>query len=332
MFALGIGSFALVLMLMPLVQRVAVLHGVTDDPSPRKLHATPVPYLGGVAIAVAAVFASAFLRGWRAEAAVIVLGALLVGVVGLIDDLRNLNPAPRLLAETFAAGLAALAGARVHLFGGPIDWILTALWLVILTNAFNLLDNMDGAAGAIAAITATALALTAGFQGQWLVGGLAAVLAGCSSGFLLHNWPPARIFMGDAGSLFVGYLLAAIVLKLRFPVAHGEAFVAAALFLLPAIYDTSLVVFSRLLGARPVFQGGTDHTSHRLLRLGFSTRQAAGVLAGASAVSVTLAFLVGRGIIGLPIALGPVLLFGATSQILFLRMQVYLPAAAVLEG
>lgn len=272
-------------------------YGVTDNPSLRKLHKVPVPYLGGVAIAITALFSSAFLRGWRAEVAVIILGATLVGVFGLVDDLRQLGVVTRIVAEVVAAALAVAAGSRVELTHTPADWAATVVWLVVVTNAFNLVDNMDGAAGAVATVTGVGLAVAAGLQGQWLVGSLAVVVAGSCAGFLVYNWHPARIFMGDAGSLFVGYLLAAVALKLRFPVPQFAGLVAVALFTLPILLDTALVVISRISSGRPIYEGGTDHSAHRLLGLGLSSAQVVGVMALACAACSLLGIAVGRGVV-----------------------------------
>ena len=157
-----------------------------------------------MAIILVAAGVSPFLTEWKSEAAVILGGAALLGVVGLLDDIRYLQPGPRLAAEILAALLAAGVGAHVDLFGGGIDVALTVLWLVGVTNAFNLVDNMDGAAGGIAAATAVGLAVAAGLEDQVLVGGLAAVVAGACLAFLVHNWHPAKIFLGDAGTLPLG--------------------------------------------------------------------------------------------------------------------------------
>jgi UDP-GlcNAc:undecaprenyl-phosphate/decaprenyl-phosphate GlcNAc-1-phosphate transferase len=302
---IGSITFAVTALLVPLARRVALAYGITDKPHPRKLHRRPTPYLGGVAIVVAAVGAWAFLPQWDAQAAVILAGGLVVGIVGLIDDVRTLGPVIRVVAEIVAALLAAAAGARAHLIGGPLDWIVTAVWLVVITNSFNLLDNMDGVAGMIATTTAVALVVAAGLQGQWLVGSMAAVLAGSCLGFLLYNWHPARIFMGDAGSLFLGFLLGSIALKLRFPVSHRASLSAVLLLTGPALFDTTLVVLSRLHAGTPIYLGGTDHSSHRLLRLGLTTRTVASILALACVASSSLGVAVGRGIVSpLPVLSG----------------------------
>ena len=294
---LGVASLVGVTLLIPLVRAVALSYGFADQPRSDRLHRQPTPYLGGVAIVLTACAAVPFLREWHPEAAAILFGAVVLAVVGLIDDVRSLRPLPRLAAEVGAALLAASAGARVFIFDNPIDWVLTVVWLVVVTNAFNLLDNMDGAAGIIATTSATALVIAAVMQDQVLVGGLGAVIAGSCIGFLLYNWHPARIFMGDSGSLFLGYVLAVIALKLRFPVDHPASISSIVLLTGPALFDTTLVVISRTSKGLPIYVGGTDHTAHRLLRIGLSTRTVAMLLAAACALCCGLGVGVGRGFI-----------------------------------
>jgi UDP-GlcNAc:undecaprenyl-phosphate GlcNAc-1-phosphate transferase len=282
---------------VPLARRVALAYGVVSLPSSSRLHTYPVPCLGGVAIGLTALGGSTFLPEWSVQAAVIILGAALVGVVGLIDDVRTLQPRPRLIAESIAALVAVSAGARLQLFGGPLDWLLSIVWLVGVTNSFNLLDNMDGAAGTIATTTSLVLMVVAHAGGQRLVAGMAALVLGSSLGFLVFNWHPARIFMGDAGSLFLGFLIAATALKIEFT-AGGLPRTLALLFLMgPAALDTTLVVVSRLRSRRPIHAAATDHMSHRLLRLGLSARAVALILAVTSVASAVLGVGLGRGVV-----------------------------------
>lgn len=317
---LGLASFVGTLMVTPLVQRVAISSGLTAAPRDDRLHTRPTPYLGGVAILLIACLSTPFVGKWEAEGAVIMAGALVLGLVGLLDDMRNLRPAPRLLAEVGAAGLAAAAGAKVNLFGDPLDFVVTIAWLVVVTNAFNLVDNMDGAATGIATVTATALMIAAGLAGQVLVGGLAAVVAGSCLAFLVFNWHPARIFLGDAGALPVGYLLAVIALKLRFPVPHPASVAAVVLLTAPALFDTALVVISRVQRKVPIYIGGTDHTSHRLLRLGLSTRAVAGSIAIVTALCVSLGLAVGRGVLEPAPVVVPLTVLGIGLLLALLRL------------
>ena len=150
----GVLAFVLVVALVPLCRRFALAKGICDAPEPGKVHRDPTPYLGGVSIAVSAVLCSLLLPGWKSEAedaGLILVAACIVACAGLLDDVRHLGPMPRLIVEVGAASVAVYAGARIQVFGDGIDAVLSVIALVVLTNSFNLLDNMDSAASAIAA-------------------------------------------------------------------------------------------------------------------------------------------------------------------------------------
>ena len=319
----GTLSLCVVAVLVPICRRFALRHGITDRPAQGKVHGTPVPYLGGVAIAVAATFSGIVLPGWSREAVAILAAACLVSVAGLIDDLRGLGATTRLVIEVIAASVAVAAGARSNFFGNGADLVVSVVFLVVLTNAFNLLDNMDGTAGAIGTTIAIALATTALIEHQVLVGGLAVVVAATCVGFLIYNWHPAAIFMGDAGSLFLGFLIATVALKLRTGVSHPASAVALLLLVGPALFDTALVVVSRIRAGRPIYIGGTDHTSHRLVLLGLSPVGVAVSLVAATALCGTLGVLVAEGAIAARIAAPLVAATGVFGLMLMLRVGVY---------
>jgi UDP-GlcNAc:undecaprenyl-phosphate GlcNAc-1-phosphate transferase len=324
----GLLAFFLVVALVPLCKRFALAKGICDTPQPGKVHRKPTPRLGGVSIAVSAVLCSLLLPGWQGQArdaSLILVAACLVSVAGLFDDVRGLGPMPRLVVEIGAALLAVSAGARIQVFGEPVDAIVSVAALVVLTNSFNLLDNMDSAAGAIAATIATALAVTALLEDQLLVGGLAVVVASASLGFLVYNWHPASIFMGDSGSLFLGFLLAVIALKLRTGVGHFPSAVAAVLLVAPAVLDTALVVISRVRSGRPIYVGGTDHSSHRLMLLGMGPRLVLAVLVLGTAFSASIGVLVSQGLMHPVLAAVIVFVPGAVALVALLRIGRYGP-------
>ncbi|MGH9283363.1 MAG: MraY family glycosyltransferase, partial [Acidimicrobiales bacterium] len=318
----GAAALVLSLLLVPVARRSALRFGVTDRPGRGKVHKMPTPCLGGVAVAVA-VSGAALVGGWRGEATSVLGAALLVACVGLADDVRTAKPSVRLAVEAVAAVVAFLAGARVQLLGGPVDLVLTVVWLVVLTNAYNLLDNMDACASSIVAVSAGALLASAVLGDQVLVGTLAAAVAGAAAGFLAYNWHPARIFLGDAGSLFLGFLVSAIALKLRFPTGHGPGVVAVGLVAAPALFDTTLVVISRVRAGLPIYIGGTDHTSHRLAGLGIATRVVALLLASVTALSGSLGVAVGHGALDPVAAAVPVGVAAVAGLTWFLRLPVY---------
>jgi UDP-GlcNAc:undecaprenyl-phosphate/decaprenyl-phosphate GlcNAc-1-phosphate transferase len=183
----------------------------------------------------------------------------------------------------------------VLLFGNPwLDGVITVVWVVGITNAMNLLDNMDGLSAGVATIAAWTFFMVAALNGQYLVAGLSVALAGCAAGFLRHNYHPAKIYMGDAGSLFLGFVLAALGIRLRLDAGPPIAVFVPILVLTVPLLDTGLVVLSRLHRGVSPFQGGADHTSHRLVRAGLPVRRAVGLIYLASLASAWLALVMSR--------------------------------------
>ena len=262
----------------PLVRYAAMRLGILDQPSARKVHHAPVPLMGGAAIYIAFIAALAVWgdRSYVNEVVGIFVGATLVSLVGALDDSRGVGSYLKLAFQIAAAFILILSGVQVRLFDGFMDIVLTLLWVVGITNAFNLLDNMDGLSAGVATVASAFLTLLAAMSGQYLVGTLAAALGGACVGFLVYNWNPARVFMGDTGSLFLGFLLAAVGIKLRFPANSASiTWMIPVLILALPIFDTSLVFISRLRrGKNPLTTAGKDHLSHRLARLTGSQREA----------------------------------------------------------
>jgi len=278
-----ITAFVGALATTPLARRIAVRVGVVDQPAARKFHARPTPLLGGVAVYAAFIVALLAFgeRFYIREAVGILVGATFCSLLGLVDDRQAIGARAKLVGQLAAAGILMLSGVRVQL---PIPTLanlaITALWVVGITNSLNLLDNMDGLSGGVAAVASAFFLLMAAMSGQYLVGVLAAALLGACLGFLRYNVNPASIFMGDAGSLFIGFMLAAVGIKLRFPanVSFVTWMVPVMTLGLP-ILDTSLVTVSRLRrGLNPLTTPGKDHLSHRLVRLGYTPREAVLIL------------------------------------------------------
>ena len=294
-------SALLSLVLTPLAMNLAVRHGILDHPRGHKAHTSPVPYLGGLAMVSAfsvAVLVAAVIRppvtGFGELVAVLSI-ALGLSVVGLFDDLRGLGAWPRIVCEV-GAGIGVYAvGAGADLFGSDVaNAVITVVWIVGIVNAFNLLDNMDGLSAGVAAIAAGSILLIAGVDDQFLVAGLAAGTAGCALGFLRHNFHPARIYMGDCGSLFLGFLLAYLGMKLRFQGSDGVTFLVPVLVLGVAIFDTAVVTVCRLAHRVSPFQGGRDHVSHRLVAVGVPVRVAVALIYAAAATLGALGLVVSR--------------------------------------
>ena len=226
----------------------------------------------------------------------ILAGAFAVAAVGLLDDLWDIGPLPKLLAEIGAAVGLWFAGVNAGLFDSyALNMAFTVLWVVAITNSINLLDNMDGLSSGVAAIAALTYFVIAAGSGDYLVASFALAVAGASVGFLRYNFPPARIFLGDAGSLLLGFLLASLALKLDLVGNSGVLRAAiAGLVLAVPVFDTLLVIVTRLIGKRPIYKGGTDHTSHRLVAKGMSVRDVAVGTYSAQIACCGLALMLGH--------------------------------------
>jgi UDP-GlcNAc:undecaprenyl-phosphate GlcNAc-1-phosphate transferase len=272
-------AFLLVIGTTPIVRRVANHVGIVDQPDSRKLHLTPVPLLGGIAI-YAGFIVALLLFGERwviPQAISILVGATIVSFLGIWDDRWGVRPILKLLAQTVAAAILIISGVQVSFLPHPaLNAAVTLLWIVGITNALNLLDNMDGLSGGVGAVAAAFFLLLAAMNGQYLVGSLAAGLMGACIGFLYYNFNPASIFMGDAGSMFLGFILAVVGIKLRFPGRPNMVtwMIPVVVLGLP-IFDTILVIISRWRrGLNPLTHPGKDHVSHRLVLMGLSQRKA----------------------------------------------------------
>ena len=309
---LFVQSLVVSLILTPVARRVAHRIGQVDHPGHRKVHCTPKAVLGGAAIfltfhlvvlgdyfvlkymgltladsqgwvadqirllwshAVGARAVSTHLVGW-------LLGGMLVFLVGLWDDRHGMHPFLKLGAQVAAGTILFFVGIRITLFivNPFLSWILTVGWVVAITNSFNLLDNMDGLSGGVASIALLLFAISSYTGGQDFLTASLVVLAASVCGFLWYNFYPSTIFMGDAGSMFVGYNLAALTTMLTF---YGEqdtvrawAVITPLVVLAVPIFDTLSVIVIRIRNGKPIYVGDTNHFSHRLVSLGMSHRRA----------------------------------------------------------
>ena len=292
----------------PLLRRLALAFDFVDRPGERKSQSRPIPYLGGVAIIGGVLVGLVFGTSVGVRTGVGVFGACVIGAVGILDDRRSLRPSTRVVVEVAVAGMAVAVGVRFGVTGmAVVDSVFTVVWLVAITNAFNLLDNMDGLAGGTAAVTGVAITVLAAGGGENVIAALAAALTGACVGFVVYNTPPAAIFMGDAGSLFVGFLLGLAPLELRPMLGPGAGIVVPAMMLAVPILDTTTVSLARLRRGRAFSQGGHDHLSHRLVARGLSAGFAVAILVGVQALCGVVAVLYGRGMLSLWWASGGVI-------------------------
>lgn len=303
---LGIFTLVLVGALTPIMRSLALRNGAVDTPDiPRKIHKEPVPYLGGIAIAVGILVASYgamlyadFTLQTFALASSVLIPALAISIVGLVDDLRGLEPWPRLVLQTIAAVIVAVILISTHTIGTPLnnalfDSVVTIFWIVGVCNAINFFDNMDGGASGTVAVITIFLFFIAYDRQQVLVSALAIVTAGATAGFLMWNKAPAKIYMGDAGSLFLGIIVAVLTIRLDPEIAPRSKSLAIPVLLMALpILDTTVAVASRIYRRVSPFQGGRDHLSHRLIRIGLDRRVVAFILWFTAAFFGTLALAI----------------------------------------
>jgi len=279
-FPVMLAGFAAAVGFTPITKRLAVVLGVLDQPSARKVHQTPTPLMGGLAIYGALVLALLLFSPpfYLVELGAILAGATWLVLVGFVDDRRGMLPLVKLGGQMIAAIVLVLAGIQVRIFPSQaLNVAFTLLWIVFIINAMNFQDNMDGLAAGITAIASIAFFVMAVQQELSLVGSMAAALGGASIGFLIYNFNPASSFMGDMGSMVLGFLLAVLAIKLNFRVPAERQvitwMVPVVVLGLP-IFDAALVILTRLIEGRSPMMGGKDHTSHRLVSLGLSQRAA----------------------------------------------------------
>src|SRR5262249_18695240 len=301
MLRLGVGvavTAALSLIFTSLVRHWAHQLGIVAVPRRDRWHSRPTASMGGIAIYLAFVIGCFIFAPDLSRAYLILIAATLLFGAGIVDDIRQLKPYVKLVMQVVAASILVFGGLRLP---GMIwtSWalcvgFLTIFWLVALTNAINLMDNMDGLGGGISLIAWAFLAVTFLVNGQTAEAALPLILAGAVAGFLWFNFNPASIFMGDCGSMFLGFAPSGIPLLSDFGRARNLVSVLATpvLILTIPIFDTVVVAVTRKLSGRPVSQGGRDHTSHRLVALGMSERRATLLLYLFAALSGALALAV----------------------------------------
>jgi len=302
-----VSSLLLSLILVPIAKKFAIRWNIHDQPGERKIHHTPKPYLGGVAIFLSFIIVllgnlvlflilkdqasiqsnfpflvaqySLLIKVWPKLAAILI-GASIIVVVGVIDDINStlISPKLKLLLQAIAAIIVVYFGVRISFF--PLDWmdwVISIMWIVLITNSFNLLDNMDGLSSGVAIISALIFLLLSAYQGQFFIALILCIYIGSILGLLKYNYYPSTIFMGDAGSLFLGYILGTLTISASYVTPESTSLLPA---LMPVIilsiplFDTISVIIIRIRENRPIYVGDKRHLSHRLVDMGFSPRSA----------------------------------------------------------
>lgn len=299
-------------LLTPIMRLVALRLSIVDRPNQsHKSHSSPVPYLGGLAIIATILFVVAIGSSLvdldssvRKSLYTILVPALIMGFVGLVDDLMNLSPLSRFVAQTASGVFTAVSIITTNTIGSPtgnsgLDFLITVFWIVGINNAVNFFDNHDGGAAGTVAISSLGLVFLSIISSQIYLASLASALAGALLGFLIWNRSPAQIYMGDAGALFIGTLISALLVRLEpSPTNQFASFAIPVLLMAIPIMDTTVAVISRIKNGTSPFKGGQDHLSHRLTRKMISKKKVAIILwslsfiftLGAVAISVVSAF------------------------------------------
>jgi len=310
-------TFILALLLalygVPLARRAALQFNVVDRPDGRLKHqSAPVPYLGGLAVYLAFLISLAFTFEFRQDVLGLVLGGTLIVMVGLIDDFGVLKPWPKLIGQLIAVFVLIRSGIRIEIAAFPdwLDLLLTMLWMIGIINAVNIIDVMDGLAGGVSVIACVWLFVVAVANQDMMVAVMLAALAGSLVGFLRYNFPPASIYLGDAGSLFVGFMLGALAMIGKYTVVNPVAVLTPVLILGVPVFDTLFVMYVRWLRGLPMFLGSHDHFALHLRQWALSVPQVvvlsyvvALLVGGIGVLSMFVSFFTALGLIGTMMAL-----------------------------
>ncbi len=302
-------AFLLTFLLTPVVRRLALRAGAVKVPVARSVHSQPVPHLGGVAMFIAFAVAVVLVEGWPSASTARIIGCgLLALLLGAADDLRDLSPRTKLVGQVLVASLVVAAGVHIHFVTNPLggfiyfglwSYPISVLWIVAVMNVVNLADGLDGLAAGICAIAALAALVVAIKSGMTMVVPMAAALAGATIGFLPHNFNPAKIFMGDAGSMFLGFALAVISAQGALKQTTAVALLVPVIALGLPIADTVMAIIRRLRAGRSIGQADKGHIHHQLLDLGLSQKKAVLLMWAVTAwlaVSGVLVSVVGQGL------------------------------------
>jgi UDP-GlcNAc:undecaprenyl-phosphate GlcNAc-1-phosphate transferase len=293
LLSLGLGLY-----LTPIVRNAAVHFGILDMPDGElKRQPKPVPYLGGIAVYLAFLISLCIVFELRVQLLGLLLGSTMMAMLGLFDDLHVIAPRLKLAGQLLAAWVLIRSGISIQIASLP-DWLpvpLTIAWLVGITNAVNILDVSDGLASGVSAIAALGLFVVAVLNGDLLIATTTLALVGSLTGFLRYNQPPARIYLGDTGSLFVGFMLAALAMIGAYARRNELAVLAPIAILIVPVLDTTLVTLARLARGESPFRGSPDHLAIRLKQRGWSARRVAwfayglGIAGSAGSITMVLA-------------------------------------------
>ena len=300
-------AFVVSLAMTPVAIKIAPKIGAMDVPKDsRRMHTKAMPRFGGLAIFCGTMISTAvFLAELDPRIKGIMLGGVLIYILGIVDDLKNLPAKVKFLGQTIIAVIMYTYGIRIEFItnffgsgrselGTVLCFIITILWIVGITNTVNLIDGLDGLAAGTSAIASLCIAYVAYIHGMYLAAGAMLALAGGALGFLPFNFYPAKIFMGDGGSLFLGFMLSTMSILGPVKSATMIAVIIPVLVLGVPIFDTAFAIFRRMVNKRPIMEADKGHLHHRLMKLGYGQRRATLMLYGVSGIMGVAAVTLSR--------------------------------------
>lgn len=301
-------ALAVSILVTPVAIRLAPKIGAVDIPlDNRRMHTKTMPRFGGLAIFAGSTAAMLIFLKFDPRVVTIVMGGVLIYILGVIDDIKHLSARVKFLGQTFVALIMYVNGIRIEFLtnffgegnsqlGDVLCFIITMVWIVGITNTVNLIDGLDGLAAGTAAIASLCIAYTAYIHGTYLAAGAMLALAGAALGFLPYNFYPAKIFMGDGGSLYLGFMLATLSVLGTVKSATLVTMIIPVLVLGVPIFDTFFAIFRRFVNKRPIMEADKGHLHHRLMKLGYGQRRATLMLYGITAIMGVAAVLFSRGL------------------------------------
>lgn len=301
-------ALAASILVTPVAIRLAPKIGAVDIPlDNRRMHTKTMPRFGGLAIFAGSTTAMLIFLKFDPRVVTIVMGGALIYILGVIDDIKHLSAKVKFLGQTFVALIMYVNGIRIEFLtnflgegnsqlGDVLCFIITMVWIVGITNTVNLIDGLDGLAAGTAAIASLCIAYTAYIHGTYLAAGAMLALAGATLGFLPYNFYPAKIFMGDGGSLYLGFMLSTLSVLGTVKSATLVTMIIPVLVLGVPIFDTFFAIFRRFVNRRPIMEADKGHLHHRLMKLGYGQRRATLMLYGITAIMGVAAVLFSRGL------------------------------------
>lgn len=282
-------SFVVSILATPLVKKFAIKIGAVDQPDHRKVHKAVMPRLGGAAIVIGSSVGFLYLSPYSSYMSHILVGAAIILVIGFLDDKYTLSAGIKMVAQLAAAVIVVQSGLKIDFIAlpfegildlGPFGYVVTVLWIVGITNAINLIDGLDGLAGGISTIAFSSMLIMAIFNGNLLVISLTLVLIGSTLGFLVFNFHPAKIFMGDTGALFLGYAISIVSLMGFFKSVTLFSFIIPVIILAVPIFDTFFAILRRIITKKKISDPDKSHLHHCLLSMGYSHRSTVLIIYG----------------------------------------------------